>query len=387
MSNRKTNAYRLGPLSFSLDGCGKLFDAASDEFNSLLEHTTNTDFSVQFVARSPQTTTKTGIIADSVVCQDDSYTARHSGMVYLNERLPGGSRKVTISEDPSQDRSLVRRFIGTFRGLNRVLDWNYLTREERLAKDFVYDVFDYVSQLELLLHNASYMHCSAFATEGQCFVITGGGGIGKTSLLLHYVMEKEWQYISDDLAIIGNEGSIWRTPKKLQVYGYNTENDTDLSAALLKGRGLIDLLAWHARLRLKGRKHVRRRISAPKLFGQDKILDASRITNVFFLERTNGRSFAARKLDMDDFANRSAHILLSELTPFCQVSLAVNSAGSRGIIPRIDEFIDEVRNIYARSLEGVDCILVSVPQGMSPCELSASFVNFVHHEVPPRMTT
>lgn len=366
--------YRIGPLSFSIEGQGRLVDTISLEFDSFLDQDQKNEPLIRFVFDSSLPINTNGVISDPIISYGEAYKARHSGLIYFHERIEKKSRKITINTDISiygYKVSLER--LDIIKSFLRFINWNYLKPEEVLAKNFLYDVFDYISQIELLSQNASYIHSSAFVKEDQCMVITGRGGIGKSSLLLKSVLEKEWKYISDDLAVVGENGKIWRTPKKLQIYGYNLEGEKNISDALLKDRNIFDLLAWYARFYLKGGKRVRRRVSASEIFGDEYVMNFSFISKIFFLEKAECNKFSISNMSIEEFSNRSAYVLVSEINPFLNISLALYSSGNSRMIPKVSEMISLTESVYLKSLKGIDCYLVAVPINATPSDLSIFF--------------
>src|SRR4029078_8606315 len=107
-----------------------------------------------------------------------------------------------------------------FGGLVKSRDWNFLLPTEQLAKNFMSDVFDYLTQIKKLEVGQSSIHASSFTKDDRTVVVAAWGGIGKTTSMLKLVAEDNWNFLSDDLGIIDETGFIYRSPKKMQIYAY-----------------------------------------------------------------------------------------------------------------------------------------------------------------------
>jgi hypothetical protein len=202
------------------------------------------------------------------------------------------------------------------------------------------------------------------------------GGIGKTSSLVRLLNSaRKWRFISDDLAIVDDEGVIHRNPLKMQIYPYNLQGEPELGTALLKGRSWADRLQWAVRRRLLGDKGVRRRVQAETLFGEDKGAASARLTHTLFLRRTNVEDFTDHPLSIGDAAAQMAHVMQYELRTLWAMLAAMGSAGpaSQGFGFGIDspQAMDSVARIVERGLGGLVAppLLVDVPLGAKPADL------------------
>lgn len=357
--------YCIGPLSFSIEGEGELASLIKREFSSVEVSQGVGSASLVFdlgECRGP--VAPPPIVSDWLKVYDSGFNVNFAGLQY-SFSAQGSQRVVSVSEPL---RSIQRS--KSLRGkVNKILDWNYLSSVETLAKNFIYNVFDYVSQVELMQSDASYLHASAITKGARCLVITGKGGIGKSSMMLKAVIEDGWQYLSDDLLVVDAAGIVWRTPKHLQIYGYNLQGEPVLQSALMKGRGAIDLAMWNARLYFAGGKRVRRRVAAEDLFGAGQIAQSSLATDVYFLERHESEQFRERGMSHAEFARRSANVLLEELHPLSKISLALHGADSRRILPDVSEFLRRSEAIILKAVKNVQVRHICVPHAATPKDL------------------
>src|SRR5690606_6917130 len=147
---------------------------------------------------------------------------------------------------------------------------------------------------------------SSFERDGRAVAAVAWGGVGKTTALLKLVGEAGWKFLSDDLGLVDDAGMIWRTPKRMQVYGYNLRGQPASYRALMAGRNPIDRAAWHIRERTAGPKRVRRRVSAEELFGSERVGTRAKLTDVLFMERADVPRLAATPMTGDELARRAA---------------------------------------------------------------------------------
>lgn len=333
--------YCLGALRFRITGRGRVLEPLHEEFGVLEVHDGAAPHLVfDFVEQLPAIAE--GIQLPSLRITDTGFATAGDGLDYYVTRRDGAIHVDIVSHRPRGRR----RFVPA--ALSRFLDWNYLTLHEAIAKNFIYDVFDYLSQLAQLPLGQSYLHASSVERDGRAIAIVGWGGVGKTSSMLRLVMDDGWRYLSDDLAAIDVRGTIWRSPKRLQIYGYNLVGHEALSHALLSRRSALDRLAWSARYRVRGPHQVRRRVDAARLFGDAHVAAQADLEHVFFIERGHVQGFDVTPLRPAEAARRAATTLLRELQPCLDLTVAMHSgSGSVVLPPLITQFEDTVRVLEA----------------------------------------
>jgi hypothetical protein len=146
---------------------------------------------------------------------------------------------------------------------------DFLSLSGLIAKNAIYEVLDPVVWCALLAEEATFVHAGAVASpDGDGLVLMGSGGVGKTTAVLDLVSKHGWKYIGDDLVIL-SKSRVYRYPKHLQIYAYNTEYVPGVEGRILEGRSRLDRLAWHGRRRILGVSQVRRRVSASAFFGEE----------------------------------------------------------------------------------------------------------------------
>lgn len=358
--------YHLGHLPIELHGEDPFADALDEELISVADPAPLPEKAERrLIIRSK---TALPALSDPVLLKPikvDASAFRHSaGRCAYQAARNGNDLQVDVcAETPGP----LRHFIPV--PIQRAMNYNHLGFWERRIKSFIYDAFDYLAQAAQLPLGQTFIHASSLERDGNAVALLAWGGIGKTTSMLKLVLEDGWRFLSDDLGLLDKEGILHRSPKKLQVYGYNLVGQDQIRSHFLAGRTMLDRLSWEFFHLMKGKNKVRRRVSAESLFGSAKVAQSGRLQRAIFLERVLGEQFATREASPQELANRCAAILIRELSPFPLISSVVHAAGTSGLIPSIGEMEDQIRSILVPAFSRVPCFLVRIPIKAGPNEL------------------
>ena len=88
-------------------------------------------------------------------------------------------------------------------------------------------IMEYVIHFNLLQKNAVFCHSSAFQVDGKVVLCPAWRNVGKTNLLLSFLLDGA-QYIADDWSVVLNNGSVHSLPKRLNLLYYNFAEYPDL---------------------------------------------------------------------------------------------------------------------------------------------------------------
>jgi hypothetical protein len=301
-------------------------------------------------------------------------TTSESGSSSLNPEpclLPPSGLRVSLRPD---DQGRRHRWFST---LYRARDWNVLSTEETHAKNFMYGVFDYVTQIAQLELGQSYIHASSLSRDGEGTAIVAWGGIGKTSAALKLITEHGFSFLSDDLGLVDETGTIWRTPKRLQVYAYNLEGEERLRSLLLDGRSVLDRASWEWKLQRRGPKGVRRRVSAEELFGAQSVARSAPLKRIFCLERGDALDFEARTITTEELAHRAAEVVMHEIEPFGIVSRALHSGHHAPLLPTQDQVVSATRTVLRRAFDGIPVLNIRIPRSTAPTSLANYLLSLI----------
>lgn len=401
-------AYRLGRLPFTLSGSSECVSYLHSELASLREPgpeaATAPDspaarLAFDFVSALPPLANYTA--TRPVYAMEDSFRVAYNSLSYRVSRLAEArateprSASALGGNSPSADPGSLptasavdamrvtlhpddhgRRY-RWFSKVYRARDWNFLSVEETHAKNFMYGVFDYLTQIAQLQLGQSYIHASSLERDGEGTAIIAWGGIGKTSAALKLITEHGFSFLSDDLGLVDDAGTIWRTPKRLQVYAYNLEGEDRLRSMLLDDRSALDRASWAWHLARRGPRRVRRRVSAEELFGARAVARSAPLARVYSLERGDARDFEVRPISADELTRRAAEVVMHEIEPFSIVSRALHSGHHSPILPTPDQVVAHTRVVLRRAFEGIPILNIRVPLAAPPSALASYLLSLV----------
>jgi hypothetical protein len=394
-------AYTLGRLPFTLSGTGECASYLHSELASLRDVSSPDAMqsaplaprlAFDFVSTLPPLLDYTA--TRPVYAMEDSFRVEYNGLNYHVSRLEGagelapsalaGSSLLPASCFllPAGLRVILRpddngRRHRWFSMLYRARDWNFLSGEETHAKNFMYGVFDYLTHIAQLQLGQSYIHASSLERGGEGTAIVAWGGIGKTSAALKLITEHGFSFLSDDLGLVDDAGTIWRTPKRLQVYAYNLEGEERLRSMLLDGRSVLDRASWAWKLQSRGPKGVRRRVSAEELFGTQSVARSAPLKRVFCLERGDARGFEAREISTDELTHRAAEVVMHEIEPFGLLSRALHSGHHAPLLPTQDDVVTATRAVLRRAFAGIPVLGIRIPLATPPATLANYLLSLI----------
>lgn len=237
--------FKLGRLPFVVDSSHAVGALVTREFASarVSEHG-EPSMVVSFRDQLP-TLDQYSVLAPVTVA-NDRYQVDEAAFSYQVEHQAGRPLHLIVAPGtsaPSPSHLLPA-------GVRRFLDWTYLTDDARSAKHFVYEMFDYLSQIAQLKVGQTLLHASAVGHGDSATVFAAWGGIGKTSAMLQLVMRHGCRFLADDLAVVDRSGIVYRHPKRMQVYAYNLVDMPELTRALRAQQSPLDKVSWRLHRRL-----------------------------------------------------------------------------------------------------------------------------------------
>ena len=353
--------YQLGNLVFALSGHDQVLPHLRKEFESI-EISEDKRPMLIFRFGKVSRDMSNGIFVSPVICTEREISYSGNGFFYRVAE-EGGVLTVDIESIKIGGKKEM------FPRLAKIKDWNFLLPTEQLAKNFMYDVFDYLTHIQHIGIGQSYVHASSFTKDHRTVAIVAWGGIGKTTSMLKLVVEDKWKFLSDDLGIIDENGVIYRSPKKMQIYAYNLEGQPALQKMLLHGRSTIDLLNWYYRKAKYGIKKVRRRVSAEELF-KGNVGVRSKVTDVFFIERASVADFEMHPITADELAAKAAWTVMSEIDPYHTIAAAIYSVQTTSIIPPYEHVFKMTKQVLGKAFSSTSPVLIQIPLSATPDQLA-----------------
>jgi hypothetical protein len=368
----------LGRLRFALTGSGPCTTYLREELLPVRAEagTERVHLSFELVDTLPRLTSYT--IVPPLHVTDIGYRAAHHSLTYDVHRTPSGLRVLVCPDQPGWRGRIVPEW------MHRLRELNHLAPDELRAKNFLYGVFDYITHIAQLPLGQSYIHASSIERDGEGVVLIAWAGVGKTTAVLRLVAEHGFNFLSDDLALVDDRGELWRTPKRLQIYGHNVTGEDSLQRLLLGGRSFLDRAGWEWRLMRHGPSGVRRRVSAELLFGASAVKRSAPLTRIYCLERGDCRDFEVHPLSTAEMSRRAAEMVLHEIQPFDLLSRAVHVSQRAPVIPTAASVASRTRTVLARAFRGVPAWLVRIPLSATAGELSRHLLQLLSKSAPAR---
>ena len=405
MSIVELRAYRMGRLSFTLSGEGGCVPYLCSELASLREpHSggpaadgaaqpySEPRIAFDFVAALPPLVGHS--VTRPVYAMQDAFRVSLGNLKYDvsllaqggNGRAPshavlarptaGGAAAfppIYVALRPSNHSRGDRYSVALQRGR----DPGFLSTEEKNARCFMYDVFDYLSQLAQLQLGQSYVHASTVERYGEGTALVAWSGVGKTSALVKLITEHGFRYLSDDVALVDDAGTVWRTPKLIQLKAFNVEGDDRLRSMLFRGRSALDRFSWTQRVWRHGVEGARRRVAAEELFGAESVARSAPLKRVYCLERVDIADFDVSEITTAELCRRAAGVVLDVMAPFTFLSQAIHSGHHTPILPTHVQVLEQTSAVLARALRGVPVLNVRIPLAASPSALATYLVRLI----------
>lgn len=344
--------YKLGNLVFEIVGSGFFVDKIRDEFVSIkISEFQEPQLVYVFKDKIEKNNYRN---TGRLYCKDDSILIENGFFVY-SVSIGKSSTQVEIESGIKKDNSPLRKVF------QRFANFNYLTLCETQVKNFVYNIFDWTSQIAGLGINQTYIHASTIEKNDNGIAFFAWGGVGKTALLSHLCMNSGFKFLSDDLGVLDSEGFIYLNPKKIQIYGYNVLNDRGLFRKVFANRGKVDFLNWFLFNKLRGPKRARRRVSPGILFEFSK-KEKVTLETVFFLEKVSGSEMKISKLAYEVAARRMSSIVMSEIEPFSSLEREAEAGGFNFVASSV-KVKKSIESVISRTVIS-NCFLVVIGESV-----------------------
>lgn len=157
------------------------------------------------------------------------------------------------------------------------------------------------------------VHAACVGSEEGCFLLTGTGGVGKSSAVLSVAGENDIGFVSDDIAVLDKNGIVYPNFAWPKIYGYNCEGN-HFSQVVLKGRGVFDKLHFFLRNRLNSNR-VRRKIKPNDLF-KKVFSNGVALKGVYFLFKESCDQIEVTELSSAEATRAAINVMNAEYQVF-----------------------------------------------------------------------
>ncbi len=248
-------------------------------------------------------------------------------------------------------------------------------------------------QILLVENSYSMVHAAAVAdSEGHVTLLPGAGGVGKTALLGCMVEEYGFQYMGDDLVILGKEGSALSFPRSFVLKEYHRSVYPEIFQKLnikkrtnykLK-RFVVENAPFVGVLKkfLKQRKlyyNVAHSInltpylatvSVEEIFGPGTCAQTGNVEKIVFLERYERTEFKLKDISEDALCRRMFAIIHNEWVESMQQLFTM---GAMEIID-LPVYFNKVHEIIKSGISNIPCKILLIPENAGPKALMGYYL-------------
>lgn len=165
--------------------------------------------------------------------------------------------------------------------------------------------------LMLFGDRVSVFHAATLAdSNGAALMVTGQGGVGKTSFALEVGRKRHWGFVSDDMVLADRSGIVYLNAAWPKIYAYNVEGDPSLETQIIQQCSTLERIHWGVLRRWPWR--VRRSIAPNDLYGH--VTRAAKLSTIIEVVRGEGSDLSiVRERNYNDFVERSIAVMQKEM--------------------------------------------------------------------------
>lgn len=272
--------------------------------------------------------------------------------------------------------------------LYRLYSYEYESIEVRLIRGFIYYVINPVLQMMFVRNSVSFIHGSTISyKDNKAYLFTGWGGSGKTSTSSSILFsDDDYKFMSDDLAIIDSDKSVYNNPAISHIYPYNVVGFEELEKIVKYGSTKLESLHWDIRKKYLGINKVRRRIDPALIYkvNNNKTLQSSK---VFYFMRYDGDEISHQVLNTSEAVNVSINVTNFEVKgiqslhsflysiPSCDLVKQKSHIGFSKVFGSYNDYNEKLHAIYSNYFESQTVWYIKVPKKTAPKELKSYLID------------
>jgi len=231
-----------------------------------------------------------------------------------------------------------------------------------------------IPSLHFFSADVTVIHGSALEDpKGNAIILTGTGGVGKTTLELELGLKKNYKFLSDDMSILDSKGKVWPNYAFPKIYAYNTNVDRKIEEKIFENRNFLDKLQWNI-LKRRGQS-VRRRVN-PYLFFDKRISRGAKISKLFILFRGSYKHLSIEKIPAERVVEMNIEVIKSEYQQFYRhLNWHKFNCLGRDQPPQLDlnKLLNDWQKLQNTIFSKTSCNLVKIPVGYSTSQLDNTF--------------
>ncbi|WP_146140460.1 hypothetical protein [Zobellella endophytica] len=229
------------------------------------------------------------------------------------------------------------------------------------------------------LPDLAVVHAASISKNNECVLLTGTGGVGKSSALLSFIGDESISFISDDIVIVDSLGSVYSNFSWPKVYGYNCDGNA-LKEKILTGRGCLDRIHFYIKNKIDSSK-VRRKIRPDKIFSS-YLKTSCKLRGVYFLIREDVDSIKLSTLERNSSIKMACNVMNAEYQVFHKfIEWEEYNAAALGVSPLIS--MENVISKWKKVMNGSFPILinkVSIPIDIENVEYQEKIKKIIYND-------
>ena len=227
------------------------------------------------------------------------------------------------------------------------------------------------------------IHACCIVDKDRCIVFPSWGGVGKTSIVLHF-MSQGFGYMADDWVFVGLDGCAYAYPRRIRIYSYNLKAFPWLKKKLKNKLKFIrmEVMDFFSRkapwrfARIVFKKFTPYySVHADQLFPGCLIPRKKPISCVFLMRRGFVEKVSVREVSLDYVVDRVAAAFAFERNYFYQVYLKY--LFFKGSVREIDCLLDRVKEIVSGAFRDKPLYLLDLPKRYDIREVYETILSYL----------
>ena len=289
----------------------------------------------------------------------------HSRLNYSISREMDGTLMVQMSP--------VRR--GTFKELGNRINkgWKYFIRygcglESCMAKRFLINLMLPVLFFRMVERGMTFVHCSAVCRDGVCFMFPAWGGVGKTSLMSHF-LNHGWNYLCDDLTVMDRCGEIHHFPIPMHIYRYHKKVCKAMTDSMERAMTPHERSLWNFAAHFVGENKLVRWIEPARVFGEEHIVRKAKLNVVIHMQRNSAPGeIQLVPSSAEKVAGFICNTIVNEIEDIGQMTSFPNAVAGVDFIPDLSRVLNQVKSIAADAMRDAEVFEMILPSKATPEE-------------------
>ena len=258
-----------------------------------------------------------------------------------------------------------------FRLLKSFLSVEYVSRYAFIKSLIAsYSCLWSVAAVCLLKYHYSFIHAGILARNNKALVLSGTGGCGKTSTVLHLLSNESFQYLSEDFGIVGSKGAAYRCMKTVSLYHSDIVHKDPSALNAVRSLSFEKKIRWFFLTKMLGINPIIK-ASPVSLTKLDIPLEPVPIYYGVHLSRQDVDAFQLRKISVDEYSERSSYASGRELKPISELLKLIAANAPVNYNYWDDEkLMSELKNAYNDSFSNSQTFELVIPYRSAPKEVS-----------------